>query len=63
MRITVEGMDATIGTSLIVPGIDEALTTADRLNRPLGWRRETWTAFAAKRLGAVNCDPEGGASS
>ena len=63
IRIVVEGMDFTIGTSLIVLGIDEALTAADRLNRPLGWRRETWTAFAAKRLGAMPGEPEGGASS
>lgn len=63
MRIVVEGMDFTIGTSLIVLGIDEALTAADRLNRLLGWRRETWTAFATKRLGAMPGDPEGGPSS
>ena len=56
IRIFVEGMDTTIGTSLIVLGIDEAMATADRLNRPLGWTRETWTAFAAK------CMPGGGAA-
>ena len=47
IRIVVEGMDASIGTSLIVLGIDEALAVADRLNRSLGWTRESWTAFAA----------------
>ena len=50
IRIVVEGMDVAIGTSLIVLGIDEAQEIADRLNRPLGWTRETWTAFAAERL-------------
>ena len=43
-------MDIAIGTSLIVLGIDEAQEIADRLNRPLGWTRESWTAFAAERL-------------
>ena len=47
IRIFVKGMNATIGTSLIVLGIDEALAVADRLNRPLGWTRQSWTAFAA----------------
>ena len=50
IRIVVEGMDAVIGTSLIVLGIDEAMEIADRLNRPLGWTRQSWTAFAAERL-------------
>ena len=50
IRIVVDGMDVAIGTSLIVLGIDEALEIADRLNRPLGWTRESWTAFAAERL-------------
>ena len=48
IRIFVEGMDASIGTSLVVLGVDEALAIADRLNRPLGWTRESWTAFAAR---------------
>ena len=50
IRIFVEGMDTSIGTSLIVLGIDEAMAMADRLNRPLGWTRATWSAFAAKRM-------------
>lgn len=50
IRMVVEGMDAAIGTSLIVLGIDEALAIADRLNRPLGWTRAAWTAFAAQRM-------------
>ena len=50
IRIVVDGMDVAIGTSLIVLGIDEAQEIADRLNRPLGWTRESWTAFAAERL-------------
>ena len=53
IRIVVEGMNVTIGTSLIVLGIDEALAVADKLNRPLGWTRESWTAFAAKRMRSV----------
>ena len=36
IRILVDGMDAAIGTSLIVPGNDEAMEIADRLNRKLG---------------------------
>ena len=50
MRIVVDGMDITIGTSLVVLGIDEAMAVADRLNRTLGWTHEGWTAFAAARL-------------
>ena len=50
IRIVVDGMDVAIGTSLIVLGIDEAQEIADRLNRPLGWTRKSWTAFAAERL-------------
>ena len=49
IRIVIDGMDAAIGTSLIVLGIDEAMAIADRLNRPLGWTRASWTAFAAAR--------------
>ena len=56
IRIFVEGMDTAIGTSLVALGIDEAMAIADRLNRPLGWTRETWTAFATK------CMPAGGAA-
>ena len=50
IRIVVDEMDVTVGTSLVVLGIDEAMEIADRLNRPLGWTRESWTAFAAERL-------------
>ena len=49
IRIVVDGMDVTVGTSLVVFGIDEAMAVADRLNRPLGWTRESWTGFAAGR--------------
>ena len=50
IRIVVDGIDVVIGTSLIVLGSNEAMEIADRLNRPLGWTRESWTAFAAERL-------------
>ena len=50
IRIVVDEMDVAIGTSLVVLGIDEAMAIADRLNRPLGWTHEGWTAFAAARL-------------
>ena len=53
IRIVVDGMDTTIGTSLVTLGIDEAMAVADKLNRPLGWIRESWTEFAATRLGRV----------
>ena len=52
IRIVVDGMDATIGTSLVTLTEADALAVADKLNRPLGWTRETWTAFAATRLRA-----------
>ena len=50
IRIVVDEMDVTVGTSLVVLGIDEAMEIADRLNRPLGWTRESWTGFVAGRL-------------
>lgn len=50
VRIVIDGMDIAIGTSLVVLGIDRAMVVADRLNRPLGWTRASWTAFAAERL-------------
>ena len=42
-------MEVTIGTSLVALGIDEAMAATDRLNRPLGRTRESWTGFAAGR--------------
>ncbi len=50
IRIVVDGMDVAIGTSLVVLGIEEAMAVADRLNRPLGWTRASWTGFVAGRL-------------
>ncbi len=50
IRIVVDEMDVAVGTSLVVLGIDEAMAIADRLNRPLGWTRESWTGFVAGRL-------------
>ena len=50
IRIAVDGMDVTVGTSLVVLGIDGVMAVADRLNRPLGWTRESWAGFAAGRL-------------
>ena len=58
IRIFVEGMDTSIGTSLIVLGIDEAMAIADKLNRPLGWTRQTWTAFAAKCMPGGDAAPD-----
>ena len=58
MRIAVDGMDIAIGTSLVVLDIDRAMVVADRLNRPLGWTRASWTAFAAKRLRAGGGAPD-----
>ena len=48
IRIVVEGMHAAICTSLIALTEADALSVAEKLNRPLGWTRETWPAFAAK---------------
>jgi len=57
VRVLIDDMDIAIGTSLIVLGVDEARAVADRLNRPLGWTRETWSAFAARHPGAAASDP------
>ena len=51
-------MDAAIGTSLVALTEDQALAVADKLNRPLGWTRQTWTGFAAKRLRGGNSPPD-----
>ncbi len=58
IRIVIDGMDIAIGTSLVVLDIEQAMVVADRLNRPLGWTRAGWTAFAAERLSAGGCDPD-----
>lgn len=50
IRILIEGIDAAIGTSLIVLTEADALAVADKLNRRLGWTRESWTAFAANYM-------------
>ena len=50
IRIVIDGMDIAIGTSLVVLDIDRAMVVADRLNRPLGWTRASWTTFATERL-------------
>ena len=50
VRIAIDGMEITIGTSLVAPGASEAVAVADRLNCLLGWTRENWTGFAAGRL-------------
>ena len=50
IRIVIDGMDIAIGTSLVVLTSDIALDVADKLNRPLSWTRESWTAFADQRL-------------
>ena len=47
IHIVVDGVDAAIGTSLIVLDREPAMAVADRLNGPLGWTRAGWTAFAA----------------
>ena len=50
IRVVVDGMDVTVGTSLVALCIDQAMAVANRLNRPLGWTRESWTGFAAGRM-------------
>ncbi len=50
IRIAVDGMEVTIGTSLVVLGSGEAMAVADRLNRALGLDRAAWTALAARCL-------------
>ena len=56
-------MDVAIGTSLIVLTADVAMTVADKLNRPLGWTRESWTAFADRRLCSRGVPAQVGAGS
>lgn len=58
IRIVIDGMDIAIGTSLVVLGVDRAMAVADRLNRPLGWTRAGWTAFAAERPRAGHGSPD-----
>ncbi len=58
VRVSIDGMDIAIGTSLDVLDIDRAMVVADRLNRPLGWTRAGWTAFAAELLGAGGGAPD-----
>ena len=60
IRIVIDGMDVAIGTSLIVLTSDIAMTVADKLNRPLGWTRESWTAFADECLRGGGGDAGGG---
>ena len=45
IRTFVEGMDASIDTSLNPLTEEDALAVADKLNRPLGWTRAACTAF------------------
>ena len=52
IRIAIDGIDVTVGTSLVVLDMEQAMVVADRLNRPLGWARASWTAFAVERLRA-----------
>ena len=58
VRVLIDDMDIAIGTSLVVLDIEQAMVVADRLNRPLGWTRASWTAFAAERLGAEGGAPD-----
>ncbi len=59
IHIVVEGLDIAIGTSLAVLVSGEAMALADRFNRPLGWTRARWTAFAAERLHTGGAEPGG----
>ena len=53
IAIVVEGMNGAIPTALVTLTATAALRICDRLNRRLGHRdRDSWTAFAARRLGA-----------
>ncbi len=63
VRIVIDGMEAAIGTSLVALTSDIAMTVADKLNRPLGWTRESWTAFADGRPPGGSGGVTGGARS
>ena len=53
IRILVEGLGFAVPTALVCLTAEDGLAVADRLNRRLGWTRETWTAFAARCLRAA----------
>ncbi len=46
-------MDAPILTMMVAVDIDSALRISDRLNRRLGYDRDSWTAFAARCLRSI----------
>ncbi len=53
IRILVDGLAFAIPTALVALDRADGLAVCDRLNRPLGWTRPTWTAFAARCLRAA----------
>ena len=53
IRILVDGLGFAIPTALVALDRTDGLAVCDRLNRPLGWTRPTWTAFAARCLRAA----------
>ena len=53
IRILVEGFAFAIPTALVALDRADGLAVCDSLNRPLGWTRPTWTAFAARCLRAA----------
>ena len=53
IRILIEGLAFAIPTALVALNRADGLAVCDRLNRPLGWTRPAWTAFAARCLRAT----------
>ena len=61
IRIVIEGMSGHVPTASIALTIDDALSICDKLNRRLGYDRETWTAMVAASMHVEDDDPDGGA--
>ncbi len=58
IRILVEGLAFPIPTALVALSQADGFDVCDRLNRRLGHRdRDSWTAFAARCLGAGADEP------
>jgi len=60
IRIVIEGMAGHVPTALVTLTLDDALSICDKLNRRLGYDRETWQAMAAASMQAEQDDQEDG---
>ena len=58
IRIVIEGLAGHVPTALIALNLEDALSICDKLNRRLGYDRDTWTAMAAASMHAEDDDPD-----